>query len=231
MTPHNFHQTRSHRIGLFGGTFNPIHLGHLQVALDVQQQLELDEVYFIPSSLPPHKGADQLAAARDRLEMVRLALGDRAGLAPCGLELEREGPSYSIDTIRHIRRKLPDAQQLYFMMGLDAFLEIHTWKAFRRLFEETAIAVMSRPGSGQWTARRDQEALSYVQRHIAPEYRLKRDDRMLVHPDKQCVYLLSVTPVDISSSSIRSGIQKGEPLDRWVAPPVARYIQQKGLYR
>ncbi len=231
MTPHNFHQNRSQRIGLFGGTFNPIHLGHLQVALDVRQQLELDEVYFIPSSLPPHKGTGQLAAAQDRLEMVRLALGGRAGLTPCGLELERKGPSYSIDTIRIIRRKLPDAPQLYFIMGMDAFLEIHTWKAFGRLFEEAAIAVMSRPGSGQWTERRDQEALRYVQHHIAPEYHLKRDKRVLVHPNKQRIYLLPVTPVDISSSRIRSGIRKGAPLDGWVAPPVASYIQQKGLYR
>ena len=231
MTPHDFHQNRSLRIGLFGGTFNPIHRGHLQVALDVRQQLKLDDIYFIPSSLPPHKGTRQLAAARDRLEMVRLAIGDRSGLTPCGLELERKGPSYSIDTVRSIRKRLTDAHQLYFIIGLDAFLEIHTWKAFRQLFEETSLAVMSRPRSGQWTDTTVEEALAYVQRHIASDYRLKREEYSLIHPTKQSIHLLPVTPVDISSSRIRTGIRKGETIDRWVAPPVVRYIQQKGLYQ
>lgn len=231
MTPHNFHRNRSQQIGLFGGTFNPIHLGHLQVALDVRQQLELDAVYFIPSSLPPHKGSSQLAAAQDRLEMVRLALSDRDGLNSCDLELERGGPSYSIDTVRLIRQRLPHAHQLYFIMGIDAFLEIHTWKAFHQLFEETALAVMSRPGSGQWTKTTVEDTLVYVQQHIDSGYRLKRDEGVLIHPRKQNVYLLPVTQVDISSSCIRTANRKGETIDRWMIPSVVRYIQQKGLYQ
>ena len=231
MKPHDFQLDRHHRVGLFGGTFNPIHRGHLKVALDVRQRLELDVVYFIPSALPPHKRTGKLAPAQDRLEMVRLALNHQAGLKACSLELEREGPSYSIDTIRLIKQSLPEAHQLYFIVGLDAFLEIHTWRAFDHLFEETALAVMSRPGSGLWTQATSKEVLAYIQQYIAPDYTLTADGRMLVHPHKQNVYLLSVTPVDISSSHIRTRIQRGEPIDEWVAPQVVRYIQQKGLYQ
>ena len=231
MTPHDTYRHRSLRIGLFGGTFNPIHRGHLQVALDVQQHLNLDDVYFTPCALPPHKGTGQLAPAQDRMEMVRLALKGNEGLKPCSLELEREGPSYSIDTIRLFRQQLPDAHQLYFMMGLDAFLEIHTWKAFNRLFDETEIAVMSRPDSGQWTPTTMREVERYVQRQIAPQYRLERMERLLIHPKKQKIHLLPVTPMEISSSDIRNGIRKGETIDRWVVPPVVHYIQQKGLYQ
>lgn len=231
MTRHNFHRYRSLRIGLFGGTFNPIHCGHLQAAEDVRRHLELDEVCFIPSSLPPHKGIGHLAAAQDRLEMVRLALEDRKGLKACDLELEREGPSYSIDTVRIIRKRLDASHRLYFIMGLDAFLEIHTWKAFQQLFEASALAVMSRPGAGQWTDETVKETLIYVQQQIASDYALNSDRSMLIHPTKQSVYLVPVTPVDISSSRIRTRLRKGEAIDRWVAPPVARYIQQKGIYQ
>jgi len=230
MTPHDIHQDRPQRIGLFGGTFNPIHRGHLQVALDVRQRLDLDVVYFIPSALPPHKSKGKLAAASDRLEMVRLALARHTGLDVCSLELERAGPSYSIDTIRLIKHKLPGAHQLYFILGLDAFLEIHTWKDFDRLFEETALVVVSRPGTGLWSPTTNEEVLCYVQKHVASAYRLEADARMLIHPHKQSIYLLSVTPVDISSSQIRSRIQRGEAIDAWVAPSVVHYIQQKGLY-
>ncbi len=230
MKPNERQQDRAQRVGLFGGTFNPIHRGHLQVALDVRRQLDLDVVYFIPSALPPHKSTGKLAKAEHRLEMVRLTLKQQPGLDVCSLELERTGPSFSIDTVRLVKRKLSRAQLLVFLMGLDAFMEIHTWKAYDRLFEETAMAVMSRPGSGLWSPTTRQEVLDYVQARISRAYVLESDGTVLTHPQMQRIYLVSVTPVDVSSSQIRARIQAGASIDGWVAAPVARYIHQKGLY-
>ncbi len=112
------------RFGLFGGTFNPIHLGHLRAALEVKEGFELEEIFLIPAALPPHKIPGEVVDAGDRLHMLNLALEDTAGLSVSDVELKRSGPSYSIDTVNHFKSALPEKSEIYLVMGLDAFLEI-----------------------------------------------------------------------------------------------------------
>jgi nicotinate-nucleotide adenylyltransferase len=219
------------RVGLFGGTFNPVHRGHIQVALDVLQRVDLDKIYIIPSALPPHKSKGKLAPIQDRLAMVRMAIAENPRLEICASEINRAGPSYSIDTVQHCKAMLGPGGRTFFILGVDAFVEIDTWKAFDRLFDETAFVVMSRPGNGQWTTTLRQTVASYVKERIAPDYRLSDAGDTLVHSRKQPIHLLSVTPMDVSSSQIRAAIQKARPIDAWVLPQVAHYIQTRGLYR
>lgn len=201
------------------------------MATDVLRHLQLDRVDFIPSALPPHKSTGELATTEDRLAMVRLALGDHSRLRLCDAEARRSGPSYTIDTVRQIKRDASAAAAFSFILGMDAFLEIHTWKYFEQLFDEMAFVVVSRPGSGLWTLsmRRDVEA--YTRRHLSETYRLSGAGDRLTHPSRQEIILISVTPMDIASSQIRHMVRQGESIADWVASPVARYIQQKGLYQ
>ncbi len=219
------------KIGLFGGTFNPLHLGHLQVAKDVLQQFDLDQIHFIPCALPPHKTNEPLAEAGHRLEMVRLSVIDQPELTASDVEIKRKGPSYTCDTLRTYRREiLPDAR-LYFMVGLDAFLEIHTWKMFLRLFDEAEFIVMSRPGFAHSTTTLLDKTVAYVQKHISPNYGFADGEKMIGHPSRPPIYLAAVKPIDITSTKIRQKIQNGACIDQWVTPAVARYIEKKGLYR
>jgi nicotinate-nucleotide adenylyltransferase len=223
-------QDRSSKFGLFGGTFNPIHSGHIQVALDVLCGFDLDRIYFIPSALPPHKHDVMLASAEDRLQMVRLALEGRKRFQACNIEIERTGPSYSIDTVRHFETVAAGQNQLYFVLGVDAFLEIHTWKEFDRLFEHTAMIVMSRPGSGQWSKPVRRQVEIYIRHHIDKGYDLNAAGTEMNHPHMGTIHFASVTPLDISSSQIRSRIAQGHSIKDLVPPPVAEYIKKKRLF-
>ena len=133
------------RIGLFGGTFNPIHYGHLRAAMEVCEGFDLENIYFIPSSLPPHKNIQDVASGADRLEMTRLALGGNPKFILSDVELKRPGLSYSIDTVKHFKRSLKTDVDLFLVMGVDAFLEIDTWKSFNHLFRMIPMIIMTRP--------------------------------------------------------------------------------------
>nr|MDJ0991596.1 nicotinate (nicotinamide) nucleotide adenylyltransferase [Desulfobacterales bacterium] len=121
------------KIGILGGTFDPIHLGHLRAAVEIQEGFGLDAVYLIPAAIPPHKQRGDIAAPADRLEMVRRATEDLPVLRVSDIELKRRGPSYTIDTICAFREKLPPKVWVYLIMGIDAFLDISTWKAYEDL--------------------------------------------------------------------------------------------------
>jgi nicotinate-nucleotide adenylyltransferase len=201
------------------------------VAEDVLQQFDLDRICFIPCALPPHKTLGILAPARDRIEMVRMAIHDRHALTVSDMEIERSGPSYTIDTLGELKAKYGAGAELFFMVGLDAFLEIHTWKSYRRLFDLAAFILMTRPEPDQPVPSLHPSALEYARRHISPHYALADDGCALEHPEKKIIYLAPVTPVAIASSQIRAKIQHGQPIQQWVEPAVSDYIDQKGLYR
>jgi nicotinate-nucleotide adenylyltransferase len=219
------------RVGIFGGTFNPIHCGHVQVAAEVLLRYQLATIQFIPSALPPHKTQGILATAMDRYEMACMALAGEPAFNISDIEIKRTGPSYTIDTLRHFKALQPDNAQLFFMVGLDAFLEIHTWKSFRQLFDLAAFIVMTRPQGPKPVPDMKELAAQYASERITAAYRLSSQGDALVHPDKQPIYLAPVTPIDISSSRIREMIGQGQSIRRWVAPTVAAYIDKKGLYR
>jgi nicotinate-nucleotide adenylyltransferase len=220
------------RVGLFGGTFNPIHCGHAQVAKDVLYRYQLASIHFIPSALPPHKTKGTLATAMDRYEMACMALAEEPSFNISDIEIKRTGPSYTIDTLRHFKAlQTDDETQFFFIIGLDAFLEIHTWKSFRQLFDLAAFIVMTRPQGPNPAPDMKEQAAQFAKERISAAYALSCHGDAMVHPAKQPIYLAPVTPVDISSSRIREMIGQGQSIRNWVAPTVAAYIEKKGLYR
>jgi nicotinate-nucleotide adenylyltransferase len=220
-----------HRLGIFGGTFDPIHRGHLQVAEDVLQQYGLDQIWIVPCAQPPHKAAGALASAQERLEMVRIALKNLKALRVSDVEIQRNGPSYTIDTLTALSAELGHDTQLFFLVGVDAFLEMHTWKSYRLLFSRAAFIVMTRPDSAKQSLSLRELALNYAHQHISDGYTLSKDGRALQHPDKHPIFLAPVTPVAIASTRIREMVHNGQPIDQWVGPGVSDYIVRKGLYR
>jgi len=139
------------RIGLFGGTFNPIHLGHIQVIQEVKKGFGLDKIllnYLSVNSTPP-KNRNGLVDAGDRIEMIRLSFSTHPDFSVSDVELKRSGPSYTIDTVRHFKSILPEDTELVLILGLDAFLEIDTWKSYKDLFLLIPFIVMSRGTEGE----------------------------------------------------------------------------------
>ncbi len=219
------------RIGLFGGTFNPVHFGHLRAALEVKEGFELDEVFLIPASLPPHKISAGVADAADRLQMLKLALEGASGLNLSDVELMRSGPSYTIDTVQHFKRTLPDESQIYLIMGLDAFLEIDTWKSYEDLLMQIPFIVISRPKAGSGSDGSGWKIMSdYLTSRISADYAFSESQCCYRAKSKQPVYAFDVTFLDISSTRIRSLISRGRSVNYLVPQKVAEFINSKGLY-
>jgi nicotinate-nucleotide adenylyltransferase len=219
------------RIGLFGGTFNPIHLGHLRAAVEVRQEFELDEIYLIPAALPPHKVPVELATSADRLQMLNLAIGTGAGLKISDVELNRSGPSYTIDTVHYFKQTLPAETRLHLIMGLDAFLEIDTWNSFKELLSQIPLIVINRPNAGSkmggvpWKIMDD-----YISSNLSADYSFSASRSAYLARHREPIYVLEVTALDISSTMIRHGVRKQRPIDYLVPQKVAEYIGTKGLY-
>ncbi|MBC2716384.1 MAG: nicotinate (nicotinamide) nucleotide adenylyltransferase [Desulfobacteraceae bacterium] len=218
-------------IGLFGGTFNPLHNGHLKVAEDVKAGFKLEKIYFIPSAVPPHKGADDLADEKDRFQMIKAAIPPGRGFMASDVEIHRQGPSYTIDTVRYFKNKLPESTPCYLIVGIDAFLEIDTWKSFQKLFGLIPFIVMTRPAEEtKRTAKPSAELGKYIHGQVDPGYEFLQQETCFVHPTKQSVYLFHVTPLDISSTKIRNFVRQGVSIKRMVPGSVEKYIHKKGLY-
>ena len=218
-------------IGLFGGTFNPLHVGHLKVAKEVKAAFHLEKIYFIPSAIPPHKGTEGLADANDRFSMIEAAISSVSGFVVSDVEIRRQGPSYSIDTVRYFKGKLPKAAPCYLIVGMDAFLEIDTWRSFQKFFELIPFIVMTRPAeNAKQTQAPSVELERYIHSHVDKGYEFVRTPSCFVHPSKQPVYLYHVTPVDISSTKIRDRVRRGASIKHMVPDVVENYIHNKGLY-
>jgi nicotinate-nucleotide adenylyltransferase len=213
------------KIGLFGGTFNPIHLGHLRAAEEISDFFALDRMIFIPSSDPPHKEKEEIPAAPLRAEMVRLAVSDNPRFALSGVELDRPGKSYSIETIEDFRRELGAGTHLYFIVGLDAFLEINGWKDYASLFGLCHFVVMTRPGFEKKLSREDLPV------ELADEFCYDTQKGGYVHRSGFLVYPAEITGLDISSTRIREFLRKGNSIRYLVPPAVEAFIQTNHLYR
>ncbi len=223
------------RIGLLGGTFNPIHLGHLRTVLEVKEIFELSRIILIPSAIPPHKSAEGIAGAEDRLEMVRIAVADVPGFEISQVELERSGPSYSVDTLNHFRSALPKGARLFFIVGLDAFLEIDTWEQYPALFEKAPFIVMGRPEAGNPEAPGGRQAIqTFLSGKVSDRYAYFSASGApphFIHPEKNPIYTANVSSLDISSTKIRQLLGQGRSIRFLVPDGVAHYIHTKGLYR
>ena len=190
------------RLGIFGGTFNPPHLAHLLAAEGVRDHLKLDRVFFVPAAIPPHKQKENIVPAKHRLEMVRLSIKGNHFFDLSDVELHRKGPSYTIDTVREMRRSYPD-DELFFIMGIDLLTDFDTWKDPDRILEECRLVAMNRPGFD--LAVIDKELLMRVE-------------------------LVNVPSVDISSTNIRRRVKSGRSIRYLVTQDVEEYIRRNSIY-
>ena len=197
------------RIGIFGGTFNPVHLGHLLLAETAREQLKLDRVLFIPTGQPPHKSSRGLLPGKQRLALVKRAIQGQPGFAASDLELQRSGPSYSIQTVQRLRARFPRAA-LFLLMGED-MLRV-PWRAWHDLMRLCTVVVAHR--SANAPARSPHPA-----RHHGTA------------PASGRVRWLEMPVVEISSSGIRRRLRAGRSIRYLVPPAVERYIRQHHLYR
>ena len=223
MSPPGTAPVRAPRIGIFGGTFNPIHLGHLRSAEEVREAQRLDRVLFVPSALPPHKPAAGVASAADRVAMVRLAIAGNPHFRVSTIEVDRGGHSYSVDTLRLLRARR-HAARFVFIIGLDAFREISSWKDYQDLFTLCDLVVTSRAGIAAAPLR---AALPVAVRR---DFCYRPEARALEHRTGNQIIFQSITDLDISASAIRHQLRSGSSIRYLVPAAVARYIARHGLY-
>ena len=209
------------KIGLFGGTFNPVHWGHLRSAEEIREAFNLTQVVFIPVHVPPHKKSGVTSAAH-RFNMVKRAIRGNPFFCASDIELKRPGKSYSIDTIRHFRGLAGNEQKLFFIIATDAFREIYTWKDYPAFLSACNFIVMDRPGA---------QAQRMLPHDIKNEFTYRDAERCFVHGSGCRIYLYSVTQLDISSTVIRTNISKGRSIRYLVPPAVERYIADQRLYQ
>lgn len=223
------------RIGLFGGTFNPIHKGHLHIAREIQTRFPLDRICLIPCATPPHKEVRGLVAAHDRLEMIRLALleSDSGWIWVSEVELQRSGPSYSIDTVKFFHDQKRSEDVLFLMTGLDAFLELDTWRDYLEILRLMPLIVMPRPTAGKKAlADAGRQTESFIHAKLSSRYVFDSSQNAFFHPLFQPIYqAMQLRPLEISSTQVRRSVVNGEPINDLVPEKVAEYIYQKGLYR
>jgi len=220
------------RAGLFGGTFNPIHNAHLMVATQVVRHAALDRLFIIPCREPPHKRPAFLAGADDRVRMIELALPADDRIVLSDIELARNGPSYTIDTVRQFRTRIVPDAELFLVMGLDAFLELHTWRSYARLIEIVQPLVVFRPEEDDPHPDHAADRMdAYIRDHLPAGYRFEDRQQRWCHRSLATIHLLRTTPLAISSSLIRRRIRSGGSITDLVPPAVNAYIEQKELYR
>jgi len=212
------------RLGLFGGTFNPMHYGHLRSAEEVCEALGLTRLWFIPAGHPPHKTARGITPFEMRLEMSRLAVGDHPVMSVSDLEGRRPGRSYSIETLRQIRQEVGPTWELYFILGLDAVLEIATWKDYKDLFTLSNFVVLDRPG---YDRQRLEEVLLG---EVHPLFRPLKVERGFQHPSGHKVVLQETTLMDISGTGIRERARQGRSIRYLLPEAVREYIITHKLY-
>nr|C6E7L8.1 RecName: Full=Probable nicotinate-nucleotide adenylyltransferase; AltName: Full=Deamido-NAD(+) diphosphorylase; AltName: Full=Deamido-NAD(+) pyrophosphorylase; AltName: Full=Nicotinate mononucleotide adenylyltransferase; Short=NaMN adenylyltransferase [Geobacter sp. M21] len=211
------------RLGILGGTFNPIHNAHLRIAEEARDLYELDRVVFIPAATPPHKPLVGELSFASRLEMVRLAVADNSGFMVSDMEGVRGGRSYSIDTLRELKAEHPD-DELFFIVGADSFNDISTWKEYAAIFGLCNVISVQRPGS---TITSLAEVLPVA---IAGEFCYDPAANRLNHCSGHAVYALDGVLLDISSSHIRLLVQGGRSIRYLIPDAVEQYIKEQRLY-
>ena len=208
------------RIGLLGGTFDPIHAGHLDLAAVAERALHLTQLVVIPANVPPHR-PKPLTSGFHRFAMVALAVAGRRGWRASDLELRHEAPSYTATTLRRFHERGYQPNELFFLIGADAFRDISTWRDFPSILDRAHFAVVSRPG----------RPVAALREHL-PELaaRMVEANDGLV-PATPSIILVNQATADVSSTAIRASLARGEEIDGLVDPRVRQHIEQHGLYR
>jgi len=196
-------------IGVLGGTFDPVHNGHLIVAEEVKTRLNLAEIIFVPAGQPWLKAERPISPAEHRLQMLRLAIADKPYFKLSTIEIERTGPSYTVDTITELRGQLGSEDELFFILGWDSLAELPQWREPSRLIKMCYLVAVPRPGY--------------------PRPKLKTLE-VIIRGLSQRVMLMKKPEIDISASAIRERVARGLSIRHLVPEPVNRYIKEHGLY-
>ena len=216
-------------VGVLGGTFDPVHLGHLRIAVETRRILELSRTMLVPTAVPPHKRADELSPVHHRMAMLQLAASESDQIEICPLELERERVCYTIDTLRALRSGRP-ARRPVFILGMDSLLQITIWRGWQELVREFDLAVIERSES---QTRVDESLDPRIADRLVS---LNADSSKAsfvgeLEPGRGGrIFRVPIGPIPISSSSIRMRARSGLDLASLVPPAVAEYIQRSGLY-
>lgn len=212
------------KLGILGGTFDPVHLGHLRMALEAAEGLALDRLGLTPASVPPHKAEQPGASFADRLAMIRQAIEGVPLLDAFDLEGRRQGASYTIATLEELHRRYGKDLELYFVIGADAFLEIRTWKDYRRLFDHAHFVLFDRPGVAAESLEAFLDSLDLDLERTGPNaYRVSRSGNRLIR--------LQGTFMGISSTQVRQAVAANRSIRFLVPLEVERHILEEGLYR
>jgi nicotinate-nucleotide adenylyltransferase len=211
------------RLGILGGTFDPIHLGHLRTAEEIGQELRLEKVYLIPSALPPHKTGDPVTPFHQRLAMARLAVSDSPLLEALDLEGRRTGFSYSIETLKEFHTLFSPDPELFFIIGVDAFLEIKSWKEYQNLFDYAHFVIIQRPGF-------QPEDLKPLLLDLGSEVKETVEPNVITLPSGKTLIFMVPTLMDISSTRVRGMVMEDKSIRFLVPESVRQFIMEKGLY-
>lgn len=198
------------RLGIMGGTFDPVHIGHLVIAEAAREKLGLQEVIFIPTGTPPHKSFRSVTDGRHRLEMVKRAIKDNPYFAVSGIEVSRKGPTYTVDTLKKLREVYGDECNIYLVIGADTVWDLLNWKQYERVFRLCSFAAVARPGYDMLKTIRHIELL---ERHFLAD-----------------IQVVEAPLTDLSSTDIREKIARGESVRYLIPEPVREYIMRNGLY-
>jgi nicotinate-nucleotide adenylyltransferase len=230
------------RIGLFGGTFDPIHRGHVALAQAAREKFQLGRIEFVTANVPPHKQKQPLSPFAHRHAMVALATAAEKTFVPSLLEApedwpktttkkgEPPPPNYSIDTIRRVKACLRKADELFFLIGIDAFRDIGKWHKSEELFAECKFIVASRPGFSLADVANSLPEKLRPAAHVTKPFERRKAEGDLVLP-RATIHLLDSVHHAISATAIREAVAAGKPLGKLVDPAVAEYIKKTGLYK
>jgi len=200
------------KIGILGGTFDPIHVGHLMIAETVRDEMGLDRVLFIPAATPPHKHGQAITAAEHRLEMVRLAVEGNRAFEACDVEVRRGGVSYSIETLKELKENMGAGTRFFLIIGADSVRELATWKDIDELARLSEFVVAARPGFR-------------IEDLLSRDFGLARETRASV-----LRHFVDAVRVDVSSTELRARFSDGKVVRYMLPDAVERYIRAKGLY-
>jgi nicotinate-nucleotide adenylyltransferase len=203
------------RIAILGGTFDPIHNGHLAAAQSVAETFQVDEVHFVPAFSPPHKQSRGITSPFHRFAMVALATDSVDRFRTSTIEVDALERRYTVETLDAMKHAYPSAEFL-FIVGTDMYQEIETWKNFRRLFELVHLVIVNRPG--------------FPIREDVARYQILNERQTVTLPQEASVFYLPFVRQPISSTAIRDERKRGEPVTQWLPPSVWRYIEKNKLY-
>lgn len=198
------------RVGVFGGTFDPIHIGHLIAAEEVRYHLRLDKILFAPAGQPPHKDPGSVSSVKDRARMVELALAENSAFELSRVDLDRAGPSYTVETLRLLHEGLGPGTEIFFIIGMDSLSELRSWRNPERLISLCRLAVLNRPPYPEVDAGALDAAIPGI------------SDRL---------EMVRMPGIDVASSDLRERVAAGLPIKYQVPDAVERYILENRLYR